>query len=71
MAVTVAPTVVTTFTIAGYRAQNPTVNLTHVGLVSTPPGSLATPSQTAGGSFDIWYDLTNNKTVIDTTSALF
>jgi hypothetical protein len=70
MAVTVAPTNLTTFTGAQYRAQNPTVTLTHVGLVSTPPGSTATPSATAGGFFDVWFDLVNNKLIIDTTSTM-
>jgi hypothetical protein len=66
VAVTSAPTNVST-SIAAYRTANPSLQLTHVGLVSTPPGSLATASLTAGGFFDVWYDLTNNKLLIDTT----
>jgi hypothetical protein len=68
MAVTAAPTVVTTMTYAQYRASVPNNVLTHVGMVSTPPGSLSTPSALLGGFFDVWWDLTANKLILDTTS---
>lgn len=67
MSVTVAPTN-TAVRIADYRAANPTVNLTMLAIVTTPPGCTATPSPILGGWFQVWYDLTNNKLLIDTTS---
>ena len=68
MAVTVVPTVITTLTYAQYRLANPGNALTHVGVVSTPPGSISTPSTLQGGFFDVWWDLTANKLILDTAS---
>lgn len=67
MAVTVSPTSVTK-TIADYMASTGKgLPMTHVGLVSTAPGSVATPG-VAGGFFDVWYDPKNNNLVLDYTS---
>ena len=68
MAVTAVPTSLTV-TKSDYRASTGLGNqLTHVGVVSTPPGCLATPSATAGGFFDIWYDVELNNLILDYTS---
>lgn len=67
MAVTANPSSITN-TIANYRATTGRgLPLTHVGLVSTAPGSVATPG-VAGGFFDVWYDPTNNNLILDYTS---
>ena len=56
MAVTATPSV-STVSIAAYRITVGTGRgLTHLSTVGTPPGSVATPSGVAGGSFDLWFD---------------
>ena len=68
MAVTATPSSVTS-TIASYMRGTGVGNqMTHVGVVSTKPGSVATPSATAGGFFDIWYDPELNNLILDYTS---
>jgi hypothetical protein len=67
MAVTAAPTELAS-TIAAYRLANPSVPLTHIGVISTAPGSLATPSNLVGGFFMLAYDPVNNVLITDYTS---
>ena len=68
MAVTATPSV-STVSIAAYRITVGTGRgLTHLSTVGTPPGSVATPSGVAGGSFDLWYDPIANVIVLDVVS---
>jgi hypothetical protein len=67
MAVTASPTSVLT-TISAYRLANPNNPLTKLAVVSTAPGSLATPSTTQGGHFSVWYDPLTNKLLLDYSS---
>ena len=68
MAVTATPSSLTQ-TIASYKAGTGAGNqLTHVGTVSTRPGSVATPSATAGGFFQVYYDPELNNLILDYTS---
>jgi hypothetical protein len=66
MAVTASPTSVLQ-RVKDFQAQFPTAVLTHLAVVSTAPGSVATPGIT-GGFFDVWYEAATNKLILDYTS---